>query len=279
MLNSIVSADWLYKNFDDPDLIILDASPKNNISNLKTDFPDIQIKGAHYFDLKNNFSDKNSPLPNTFPSPEHFSSECQKLGINNSSKLVVYDNLGIYSSPRAWWMFKAMGHQNISVLNGGLPAWKNKNFDCEPINNNSLLFKQGNFTANYNSGQAKNAQNILDNLKSKEALVIDARSEGRFNATAPEPRKESIGGRVPSSLNVPFQKVLKNGEFLPKNELIKIFQKLNLNDKPLIFTCGSGLTACIILLACELVSKNPKSVYDGSWTEWGNPENKFPIEN
>ena len=276
MINPVVSAEWLHENFNDPDLIILDASPKNNVSGLKTDFPGIQIKGARIFDLKNNFSDKNSDLPNMLPLPNDFSFECQKLGINNNSKIVVYDNLGIYTSPRVWWMFKTMGHDNISVLNGGLPAWKNKGYSCEPIN--MTTYKQGDFLASYNPEFVKNAQDILTNIDSCEAIVIDARSEGRFNATAPEPRADSKSGHIPNSKNLPFKNVLKNGKFLPKNELSEIFKDLNLNEKPLIFTCGSGLTACIILLALELISENPKSVYDGSWTEWGQQKNSFPIE-
>jgi len=125
-LNPLVSVNWLSQNLNTPNLVVLDVSLESNVANIKVEFPGIQIKGARYFDLKRKFSDLESRLPNTLPNPKYFSLACRNLGINNNSIIVVYDNIGIYASPRVWWMFKSMGHKNIAVLDGGLPAWKNK---------------------------------------------------------------------------------------------------------------------------------------------------------
>lgn len=130
MTEPIVSVAWLQANLKNPNVIILDASLKENQSNLKTGLENIQIKGARFFDIKNTFSDTANPLPNTLPSPKQFETEAKKLGINKNSTIVVYDNLGIYSSPRAWWLFKIMGHQNVAVLDGGLPEWVKKRLSC-----------------------------------------------------------------------------------------------------------------------------------------------------
>lgn len=267
MSEPLISSEWLNENLDDPDLIILNASQKVNKAGLTTEYAFSQIVGSVFFDLEDSFSDKANELPNMLPSPEVFEMECRKLGINRNSKIVVYDNLGIYSSPRVWWMFRSMGHNAVAVLNGGLPDWAKKGFAIEPFQSDpSKLI--GNFKSKFNSYSVKNLAEIRNNLESKNALVCDARSKGRFNGTAPEPRKELRSGHIPHSINIPFQNVLKNGRFKSKAELKKLFNSLSLKNQPLTFSCGSGLTACIVLLAAELVLDNPKSVYDGSWTEW-----------
>ena len=266
-MNPIVSVDWLNEQLHDPNLIILDASLKAIASNRQTLHPNIQIIGARFFDFKKVFSDQASEIPNMLPSPENFTAECQKLGINQESKIVVYDNLGIYSSPRAWWMFKAMGHEQIAVLDGGLPAWMAKNFAHEEIQQRE--YPKGNFQANYQANLVWSAQEVLQNLDNPSATIIDARSEGRFNGTSPEPREGLKSGRIPKSKSLPYQQVLKDGHFLPKAELQDVFEQLKLKNQPLVFTCGSGLTACIISLASQLVQDYPTAVYDGSWSEWG----------
>lgn len=276
-MEPLVTAQWLYKNLTDPDLIILDSSPESNVSGLIPKYPGIQIKGARPFNLKKSFSDPDSAFPNMMPHPDAFSEGCRKLGINNNSKIVVYDNLGVYTSARVWWMFKVMGHNNIAVLNGGLSAWIENDFPREPASESLDSIEKGNFKAIYNPELIKNAESILKNIDTKECKVIDARSEGRFYGNTPEPHENLRSGHIPGSLNLPFEKVLEDGYYLPKPDLEKIFKKLNLNDDPLIFTCGSGLTACIILLAMELVSSNKKVLYDGSWSEWGLVTD-YPVE-
>ncbi|MEH6680940.1 MAG: sulfurtransferase [Sediminicola sp.] len=272
MLAPIVSISWLNQHLSDGDLVVLDGSIQENISDLTPSYTDIQIKGARYFDIKNSFCAKDTDLPNMLPSPEEFTAECQKLGINSDSRIIVYDHLGIYSAPRVWWMFRAMGHANVAVLDGGLPEWAKMGLPTEALGA-TITTTKGNFEANYQPRLVKTSVDILDNLDKKNALVIDARSSGRFYGLIPEPRKDLKGGHVPDSLNLPYTEVLREGKFLPKEELLQLFEHLNLGDRPLIFTCGSGLTACIILLACELVLENHTSVYDGSWSEWGQLEN------
>jgi thiosulfate/3-mercaptopyruvate sulfurtransferase len=267
MLAPIVSVAWLDQHLTDKDLIVLDASMQENISNVTSDFQGIQIKGARFFDVKNSFCAKDTDLPNMLPSPEEFTAECQKLGINADSNIIVYDNLGIYSAPRVWWMFRVMGHRNVAVLDGGLPEWSKQGLPTEHVH--TKTYDKGNFEAYYQPRLVKTSVDILENLDKKDALVIDARSAGRFYGLIPEPRKDLKGGHVPDSLNLPYTDVLRDGKFLPKEELLQLFDHLNLGNRPLIFSCGSGLTACIILLACELVLENHTSVYDGSWSEWG----------
>ena len=238
----------------------------------KTDFENIGIRGARHFDLKNEFNDVSSKLPNTLPGPKQFENSCRKLGINNSSKIVVYDNLGIYLSPRVWWMFNALGHQNIAVLNGGLPEWISQgNETVQQVENN---ITRGDFEAKFHPEMVKDYDFVLSNVTLKESVLIDARSAGRFKGIAPEPREGLQSGNIPGSLNLPYTEVLENGKFKSREELSEIFNNLKIDEKALIFSCGSGVTACIILLASELVSKNDKSVYDGSWTEWAQTKHK-----
>lgn len=275
MKEAIVSAKWLNENLNSLDLVILDASQKDNKAGLKTESGNIRIKGARFFDIEMTFSNKDSSLPNMLPDPKSFETECRKLGLNRSSKIVVYDKLGIYSSPRVWWMFKAMGHENIAVLDGGLPAWKAEGFEVESPQRE--VFGSGDFEANFKPDKVKDIEFVKDNLEKQPSVIVDARSENRFKGIAPEPRKGLRGGHIPGSVNIPFQSVLDDGKYKSKAELTNLFERFDFDEKPLVFSCGSGITACIVLLASELVLNNPKSVYDGSWTEWALQED-LPIE-
>jgi thiosulfate/3-mercaptopyruvate sulfurtransferase len=270
-MTELVSITWLEANLKNKDLILLDASVETTAVG-KHSVPQLRsIPGAKYFDLKGSFSDKNSPFPNTLPSEEQFESECQKLGINPSSKIVVFDNLGIYSSPRVWWMFKIMGHDNISVLNGGLPEWLSAGYLVENIRVEA--YQLGNFKANLSKRFVKSYYDILDNVKTKSFLLIDARSEGRFNGREKEPRKHLKSGHIFNSINIPYQSVLKQGKFKPELELREIFAAKGLDKKDLVFSCGSGLTACILLLASEVAYGKSNYIYDGSWSEWAERQN------
>lgn len=273
MTEPIVNTAWLHANFESPELILLEAVLKDNQSNLKSAFENYQIKGARLFDIKNTFSNNSNPLPNTLPSPEQFETEAKKLGINKNSTIVIYDKLGIYSSPRAWWLFKIMGHKNVFVLDGGFPAWSAEGYAIEEIPVNKT-YETGDFEAKFVPELVKTKEQIAENIATKEAVLIDARAENRFKGIGDEPRFGLRSGHIPGSINIPYTKLIRDGKFLPKAELIKI---LPVNDQPLLFTCGSGITACIDLIAYELICKNPKSVYDGSWTEWGQLE-YLPIE-
>ena len=269
-MNPLVSVSWLSQNLNAPNLVVLDVSLESNIANIKVEFPGIQIKGARYFDLKRNFSDLESRLPNTLPNPKYFSLACRNLGINNNSTIVVYDNIGVYASPRVWWMFKSMGHKNIAVLDGGLPSWKNKNYPTESIQNR--VQPEGDFKVKFNPNLLKKAFQIKENITSKEAILVDARSNRRFCGLIPETRENLKSGHIPNAINLPFLEVLKDGKFLSTNEISAIFKKLKIDKRPKIFTCGSGLTACILILASTLISEDKHFLYDGSWSEWGQLE-------
>ncbi len=270
-MSEIVSADWLNQHIKDENLIVLDASfPKFGVKE-NPELDNITLPGARFFDLKGKFSDASSPFPNTMPSEEQFERECKKLGINQDSILIVFDNEGIYSSPRIWWMFKVMGHDKVSVLDGGLPEWVNKGFStCQ---REKKIYELGNFRAHFHTRFVKRYEDILNTILSNTYTIVDARSEGRFNGTEREPRASLKSGNIPNSVNIPFKTVLENGKFKSVAKLKKIFNAKCLGSKDLIFTCGSGLTACIILLASELAYKKNQFVYDGSWTEWAEKQN------
>ena len=271
----IVSIDWLAKYLDHPDLVILDASIKKATSKEDIQKPDLKIKGARFFDLKNTFSDKNTDIPNMLPSPENFSEACRELGISSYHKIIIYDTLGIYSSPRVWWMFKTMGHPNVAILNGGFPAWHEAKLPCEA--ETKTKYNYGNFKANYLPKLVVDANIVLTEIDNNDSLIIDARSHGRFIAEEPEPRESLKGGHIPNSVNLPYTIVLNENKMKNHMELQEIFKNFNIHNKKLIFTCGSGITACIIMLAAEIAGYPNTSVYDGSWSEWGQLDG-VPIE-
>lgn len=270
MNNLIISVEELNEKLEDKNLIILDCSTESNKAGLKSNFENVKIKGARYFDLKKDFSNPVSVFPNAIPTPDQFQTNCQKLGINNSSQIILYDNLGVYNSPRVWWLFRIMGHKNVSVLNGGLPEWIQEKFPTQETY--KLDYVKGNFKSNFQANMISNLDFIKDNLENNEIIVIDARSAKRFNSLEPEPRKNLRSGNIPNSINIPFEKVLNNRKFKEQEDLIAAFKNIKTGSNKLIFSCGSGITACIVYLASELVLENNKSLYDGSWTEWGTLE-------
>lgn len=266
MKSPIVSSKWLFENKDLNELIILDSSPTSTVGGKVSEFPDTFIPGARLFDIEGDFSKKDSPFPNTLPTPEDFQSGCRKLGINNDSIIVIYDNLGVYTSPRVWWMFKAMGHEDVFVLDGGLPDWLKEGYPTE--RSTELSATSGNFVSAFRPSYVLSYEQIVANSDEPLFTIVDARSKGRFDGTSPEPRKGLKSGHIPYSVNLPFQEVLNQGKFKSPEEIRKLFGTLDLQHDQLVFSCGSGLTACIILLACEIGFKSQPYVYDGSWTEW-----------
>lgn len=272
-MNEIVSVEWLNQNIEDENLIVLDASINKITNQDSVVSTDKTIPNSLFFDLKNNFSDTESYLPNTIPSPEQFQMECRKLGINNSSKIVVYDNLGVYSSPRVWWLFKVMGHNNISVLDGGLTEWEKHNFKIEVRQLNQI--KTGDFTANFNQDFLFEFTQVVENLETKNQLIVDARSSGRFSGTEVEPRENLKSGHISDSINVPFGDVLRDVKFKSKEELVVLFGEKIQEQKELVFSCGSGLTASIVMLAYRIAMGRDSKIYDGSWTEWAERQKLF----
>jgi len=267
MNQSIVSVAWLKSKLDDENLVILDGTLPNQLAKQVLAIQEIQIKKARFFDLKNKFSDTTNQFPSAFPSAFQFENEAQKLGINSNSIIVVYDANGIYSSPRVWWLFKSMGHQEVYVLDGGLPEWMKHDFPTETKLEKE--YTKGNFKAKLNSDILRKFDDIVENVTTQEELVIDVRSEERFNGEVPEPRAGLRSGTIENSINLPYTKVLHKGKFQDKENLKQVFKSLENEERKLVFSCGLGITACIVYLASEMILANTKAVYDGSWTEWG----------
>lgn len=275
----LVSVQWLAENFEAENLVILDASmkPVGAASNLDSTEEPSCIKGARRFDFDNDIRDKNTDLPHMMPSAEFFTDEMQKLGIHKDSAIVVYDYAGLFSSPRAWWMFRVMGHSQVAVLDGGLPAWKKAGFACG-VQAETIAKQRGNFVAHLQPGLFCDSAQVLEALSDPRFAVLDARSEGRFKGVEPEPRAGLRSGHMPNALNLPFANTVQNGFMLPSTKLDSIFSKLVNKEQKLIFSCGSGVTACITALAAELAGYPNITVYDGSWSEWGLPSSGLPVE-
>ncbi len=262
----LVSVEWLHANRDSPNLIILDASIKK-VTDDALSVSDEQIPYSRFFDLKQKFSDPSGQFPNTFPSEGQFAKEARDLGVNNDSSIVIYDDKGIYSGPRAWWLFKIFGFDNVAILNGGLPAWKNAGFDVVHRSNESITL--GNFRANLNVERICFFDDIIEISEKGNELILDARSEARFKGLAAEPRKGLRSGTIPKSESLPFELLLDSGKMKSKDDLRSIFSKFGDNENALVFSCGSGITACVLALGASLIGYEDLTVYDGSWTEYG----------
>lgn len=264
---SIVSAEWLYENLSSPNLVILDASIKKVTSPSKDSIAEIQIPKTRFFDIKKKFSDVNAPFPNTMPSEAQFNMAAQALGINNDSAIVVYDDKGIYSSVRVWYMFKAMGHSNIAVLDGGLPEWSKSNYPVGEYD--QYKGSKGNFVGSFKADMFKSFEDVALATQDEHINILDARSSDRFNSLVPEPRAGLRRGHIPNSISLPYTDLMNNGILLPKNELKKLLNSHLDSNNPTIFSCGSGITACVLALGANICGYEKYAVYDGSWTEWG----------
>lgn len=269
MTSPIITPQQLKDQLQNDRLVMLDVSvPK--VTGEQTDQENQTIPGAIVVDLKRDFSNAEGQFPNTVPSPEQFAETCGQLGITNESKVIVFDNLGVYSSPRVWWLFNIMGHQDVFVLDGGLPEWVNAGYptiESIPWDRRSMKSPMRKFNTNYQAHLVKPYEDILSNVNHGNFMIADARSKGRFEGTTPEPREGIKSGHIPHSVCLPYQEVLDGHKFKSKAELQGIFNNLQIADTT-VYSCGSGLTACIILLAGQIAGVRSMNVYDGSWTEW-----------
>lgn len=273
---SLVSVQFLKDNLSAANLIILDASMKPVGKAVDTTpQPAAYIPGSLRFDFDNEIRDHTTSLPHMMPTPEFFTNEMQKLGINKDSVVVVYDKVGVYSSPRAWWMFRAMGHTQVAVLDGGLPAWVNAGFETVPDLKQKPQ-QPGNFISHPQNDAFVDSTHVMNALNdTTDFTVMDARSSNRFHGLEEEPREGLRRGHMPHAVNIPFGNVLENGKLKSKSNLRSIFDPYK--NKKMVFSCGSGVTACILALAAEQAGHHDLSVYDGSWSEWGLLSSNLPV--
>lgn len=277
MGTGVVEAEWLKNNLNHPDLLLLDASwfmpgvERNGLSEWLVE----RIPGAVFFDFDTLICDLESDLPHMMPSADYFAKQVGLLGIASDKKIVVYDSHGLFSAPRVWWMFKAMGHKGVAVLNGGLPAWKAVD---GPMDNSEPSSPAA---CVYHAKPCSEWLTDIDTLYAKkdlpEVTIIDARPAERFNGEQAEPRKNVRSGRIPNSKNLPFPCLIESGHLKSVADLKRLFAEVCDDSQSLIFSCGSGVTACVLALAAVECGKSNLSVYDGSWTEWG-ARHDFPIE-
>lgn len=266
----LVDVAWLAAHLDDEALVVLDAGiPPHDNGGLR-------IPGARRFDLEGAFSDPSSPLPHTVPDVRAAQDEARRLGIGQDSTVVVYDIAELYSAARAWWLLRTLGVARVAVLDGGLAAWQAAGHPCEGLDpEEHLRDDHGDFTASLRDGNIVDADTVEAALASPagapRSAVIDARSRGRFRGLDPEPRPGLRSGHMPGAANLPYLEVQRDGRLLPAADLQALLDPLTGDSEQVVFTCGSGVTACVLALAASVAGRDEDGlcVYDGSWTEWG----------
>ncbi|KAG7504522.1 hypothetical protein JOB18_010970 [Solea senegalensis] len=274
-VRALVSGQWLAdavrSNLVGPKLRILDSSwylPKFK-RDTKAEFAQQHIPGSLFFDI-DECSDKSSAFDHMLPTCSDFSQYVGDLGIGNDTHVVVYDtsDFGSYSAPRVWWMFRLFGHNMVSVLDGGMKNWL---VDGHPLTSECTTTpERREFKATMNPSWVKNYEDVLENIRSKQAQVVDARSAGRFRGIEPEPRDDTLPGHFPGAVNMPFTSFMDaSGKELGTEGLSSLFREAGVDlERPLWVTCGSGVTACHVVLAAHLLGYSGLCVYDGSWAEW-----------
>jgi len=275
----IVETDWLAAHLEAPDLLVFDGSwhlPTTQ-RDAKAEYNTAHIPGALFFDI-DDLSDEKSPLPHMLPSTVKFASRMKKMGVGDGMRIVVYDSEGLFSAARVWWTFRAMGHDDVAVLNGGLKKWK---AEGRPLEDGPPRKRpECHYTPVMNASLVRDVDDVKQVVERNSAQIVDARPAGRFAGTEPEPRPGLRGGHMPGARNVPSQSLLNDdGTLKGPAELAKIFAAAGINPAlPVITTCGSGVTASILSLALAVLGQTDAAVYDGSWAEWGVTDNGLPVE-
>jgi thiosulfate/3-mercaptopyruvate sulfurtransferase len=264
----LITTDWLAARLGTPDLSIVDGSfylPAQK-RDAAAEYLAGHIPGAVRFDL-DAISDHANPLPHMLPSAEQFGREVGALGIANTDTIVVYDGVGMFSSPRVWWTFRLFGAENVFVLEGGLPKWK---AEGRPLGAGGAQRPLKTFRAHAPAAVVAALGDVQAALQSGSAQVVDARPADRFRGDAPEPRPGVRPGHIPGSLNVPYTALVESGTLLPPDRLKQAFAAGGVDiDRPIITSCGSGVSAATMWLALDALGRQPKALYDGSWSEWG----------
>lgn len=268
-MDILVSTDWLAENMGASDLRIVDASyflPEMG-RDAAAEYEEQHIPGAVFLNLKE-LADMTSPLPNTVPPAEKFASRMQALGLGDGSRIVLYDNSPLRTAARGWWLFEIMGAPNIAILDGGLGKWLAEKREVE---SGKTQLRHRHFTVWRDDKAIASKAQVLDNISSKAAQLVDARTMSRFTAEEPEVRPGMASGHIPGSVCLPYSKLFNaDGTWKRGHELKGLFHEAGVNlDKPLITSCGSGVTAACVLFGARLLGKKDVTLYDGSWSCWG----------
>lgn len=267
----VVSRDWLKERLGKPGLAIVDASwylPAAGRNGL-AEYDAAHIPGAVFFD-QDLIADKTSGLPHTLPSPELFAQHVGAMGITAVETVVVYDGPGLFSAPRVWWMFRIMGAKNVFVLDGGFDGWKAAGY---PVTNEPTKIAPTLFTTSFNKSAVVDFVEMQDIVGEHRSQIADARGAGRFTGKEAEPREGMRSGHMPGARNVPVTTLAQNGELKDLESLRKIFADAGVDlTKPVVTSCGSGVTAAVITLALTSLGHADNRLYDGSWSEWGSKQ-------
>ena len=268
MQSPFVTTDWLAAHLSDPDVVVLDGSwhMPNAARNAQAEYLAGHIPGAVFFDI-DGVADTSTDLPHMLPAPNDFARMVGALGISDSITIVVYDELGLFSAPRVWWTFKAMGAADVRILAGGGPKWR---AEKRPTEAGLVTRPPQTFRTDFDPSRVADFETVRDRSHDRAAQIADARPAPRFHAEVPEPRAGLRSGHIPHSLNIPVSLLTEAGQMKSPAELAQLFAERGLAlDKPIITSCGSGITASTLALALELAGARDVAVYDGSWTEWG----------
>ena len=265
----IVSTDWLAEHLDAPDLRVLDASwylPGSD-RDARAEYEDGHIPGARFFDI-DEISDAKSDLPHMAPPVEKFMSRMRAMGVGDGHRVVVYDGAGLFSAARVWWLFRHMGKTDVAVLDGGLPKWLAEGRAVEDM---PPVVRDRHMTARRDAGLVKDVTQVAAASKLGTAQIVDARAADRFRGEAPEPRPGLCAGHIPGSRNVPFTMLLNDDQTLKSDDALRaVFEDAGVDlTRPIITSCGSGVTAAVLSLALEKIGHRNHALYDGSWAEWG----------
>lgn len=266
---TLVSTAWLAAHLKDPDLRVLDASwylPGSG-RNARAEYEEAHIPGARFFDI-DEISDARSDLPHMAPPAEKFMSRMRSLGVGDGHQIVVYDGAGLLSAARVWWLFRLMGHRDVAVLDGGLPKWRAED---RPLEDMAPIVKDRHLTVRFQNQLVRDVTQVSQASKLGTTQIVDARAAERFRGDAPEPREGLRAGHIPGARNVPYTSLLNDDKTMKSPaETRAVFEAAGLDvTKPMITTCGSGITAAILALALERQGHDSWSLYDGSWAEWG----------